>query len=100
MYSVRLGCIEVDFADVADRLANGLSNFADGDVFAAADVDMGKHGLDVLAVVRLVKVHDMDIGGGHVVNVKKFAPRWPSAQYDDARRIIGWPRGSDGSTPE
>ena len=61
---------------------------ADGDVFTAADVDMRQHRLGVGFVCGFVEVHDVDAGGGHVVDVEEFAHGFAGAPDDDAFGIV------------
>jgi len=82
--AVRFGRVEFDAAGVADDFAHSFGKLADGDVFAGADVDVGEHGLGVGFVGGFVEVHDVDAGGGHVVNVEEFAHGRAGAPDHDA----------------
>ena len=64
--AVRPRRVERDFAPVADHVGDEAREFADGDVFAGADIEELQ--------VRIA-FHDEDAGVGEVVDGEEFAPR-------------------------
>ncbi len=77
--AVRLAGVEVQPPPETDDAGDGLRQFADGHVRAAADIDVGQHGPGVGLVACRLQFHDMDASGGHVIDVEEFPPRGAAA---------------------
>lgn len=72
--SVRFAQVMLDVTFEANNLADEFGEFEDGDVFAAADIDVGFLG---------VGFHQEDEGVGAVVCVQEFAAGGAGAPDDD-----------------
>ncbi len=77
--------IEGDLAGVTDGFADGFGQILDGDVLAAAHINVAESGLGVLVVEGFVEIHNVYAGSGHVVYVEKF-PLWRAGAPDGDSR--------------
>lgn len=73
--AVGFGAVELEGAFEAEDFADGFGEFADGDVFAAADVDQ---------VGLIVAVEEEEAGVGEVVGVEEFSAGVAAAPDGDA----------------
>ena len=65
-----------EFALESDDVANQFGQFADGDVFAATDID---------DLGRVVFLEQEKAGLGQIIDMQKFAPRFARTPDDHAR---------------